>query len=232
MRVTGKRFGAYWFLIILIGLCVGVEAVLGLSDAGFLADGRLRAQAYEYGGFWNGLLKGWQPNYAAQPWAMFFTYAFLHGGLVHLAVNMITLWSLGRVAQDRVGTGGFMLLYTGSALGGAGGFALLGTQLAPMVGASGALFGLAGGLLAWNYVDRYTYTEGLWPVARTAVLLALMNLVLWWAMDGQLAWETHLGGFLAGWILALLIDPRGREAEESPVSPTAETPDHEALDGR
>lgn len=185
-----------------------------LSDAGLLSDGRLRERAYEYGGFWVGLLKGWQPNYTLQPYVMFGSYAFLHSGLVHLAVNMITLWSLGQVVLDRVGSGGFALLYVGSILGGAGGYALLGTQLAPMVGASGALFGLAGGVLAWNYVDRYTFTEGLWPVARAAALLALMNVVLWWAMDGLLAWETHLGGFLAGWVLATLIDPRGREAEE------------------
>ncbi len=213
VMTTRGRFGSHWLLTALIGACVVIEAVLSLSDFGWLADGRLRAQAYEYGGFWNGLLKGWQPNYAAQPYAMFFTYAFLHAGLAHLAVNMITLWSLGRVVQDRVGMGGFAVLYVGSALGGAGGFALLGTQLAPMVGASGALFGLVGGLLAWNCVDRYTFTEGLWPVARAVGLLTLMNLVLWWAMNGQLAWETHLGGFLAGWVLALLIDRRGREAE-------------------
>ena len=186
------------------------------ADAGLLSDTRLRGRAYEYFGFWSGLLKGgWLPNYAAQPYTMFCSYAFLHAGPVHLIVNMLTLWSLGKIVCDRVGTGGFALLYFGAALGGAGGFAILGTQLSPMVGASGALFGLAGGLLAWNYVDRYTFIEGLWPVARAAALLIAMNLVLWWAMKGQLAWETHLGGFVAGWVLALLIDPRGRPEEDA-----------------
>ena len=42
----------------------------------------------------------------------------------------------------------------------------------------------------------------------------LLNLLLWWAMDGQLAWETHLGGFLAGWVMALLADPRPREGAD------------------
>jgi membrane associated rhomboid family serine protease len=79
-----------------------------------------------------------------------------------------------------------------------------------MVGASGALFGLAGGLLAWNYVDRFTFRERLWPVARVVLFLVAMNLAMWWALEGQLAWETHLGGFIVGWITALLIDPRGR----------------------
>lgn len=191
---------------------MGIEAVLLAADYGLTADTRLRGWVYEYCGFWTGLLGNWQPNYTAQPYAMFVTYAFLHAGPMHLIVNMITLWSLARVVRDRVGTGGLGLLYAGSALGGAGGYALLGTNLAPMVGASGALFGLVGGLLAWNYVDRYTFAEGLWPIARAAVLLIALNLVMWWAMDGQMAWQTHLGGFVGGWVLALLIDPRGRAA--------------------
>jgi membrane associated rhomboid family serine protease len=141
---------------------------------------------------------------------MFLTYGFLHGGLLHLVVNMVTLWSLGLAVLDRVGSRGFVLLYAASLLGGALGFALLASTLAPMVGASGALFGLAGGLLAWGYVDRFTLQEALWPVARAAGLLLLMNVVMWWALDGQLAWETHLGGFVAGWVAALMIDPRPR----------------------
>ena len=109
-----------------------------------------------YGGFWVGLLQSWTPNYPSQPYLMFLTYGFLHGGLLHLVVNMVTLWSLGHAVIDRVGTRGFVLLYAASLLGGAAGYALLASTLAPMVGASGALFGLAGGLLAWGYVDRFT----------------------------------------------------------------------------
>jgi membrane associated rhomboid family serine protease len=164
--------------------------------------------AYEYAAFWPGLLDNWQANYAAQPYIMFVTYGFLHSGPVHLAVNMVTLLSLGRAVLARVGQRGFILLYVGASLGGGVGFWLLASGLRPMVGASGALFGFVGGLLAWYYVDRYTYHEGLWPIGRAILLLAIVNVVLWWAMGGQLAWETHLGGFLAGWIVALLVDPR------------------------
>lgn len=192
--------------------CTGIELVLLAADYGLTSDARLRGLVYEYCGFWTGLLNGWQSNYPSQPYLMFVTYAFLHAGPVHLIVNMITLWSLAPVVRDRVGTLGLALLYAGSALGGAGGYAILGTNLAPMVGASGALFGLVGGLLAWNYVDRYTFAEGLWPIARAALLLIALNLVMWWSMNGQMAWQTHLGGFMAGWVLALLIDPRGRAA--------------------
>lgn len=174
---------------------------------------RLRSTVYENGGFWVGLLRSWSPNYVLQPYAMFFTYGFLHGGLLHLVVNMLTLWSISLPVLERVGTRGFLLLYGAALIGGAMGYAQLASTLAPMVGASGALFGLIGGLLAWAYVDRYAWKEALWPVVRAIALLGLLNLVLWWTMDGQLAWETHLGGFAAGWLTALLIDPRPRSLD-------------------
>ena len=197
-------------VVVILCLCTGIELILLIGDFGLLGAGRSRILAYEYAGFWPGLLDNWTPNYPAQPILMFLTYGFLYGGIMHLLVNMITLWSLGRAVMERVGTRGFLLLYGLSILGGAGGYALFSAGLRPMVGASGALFGLAGGLLSWMYVDRFTHHEGLLPVFQAIVLLIVLNLILWWAMDGQLAWETHLGGFVAGWIVALMIDPRPR----------------------
>lgn len=192
----------------LILLCSGTELILTLADYGLLGEGRLRQLTYEYGGFWPGLLNNWQPNFQGQPYTMFLTYGFLHSGPLHLIINMMTLWSLGRAVQGRVGTLGFLVLYAVAILGGAFGYAFIAPGLQPMVGASGALFGLVGGLLAWMYVDRFTYGQGLLPVAQAVVLLVVLNIVLWWAMSGQLAWQTHLGGFVAGWIMAFLIDPR------------------------
>ncbi len=202
-----------WPIIVLVVLCCMVEGVLQLADFEVIGPVRLRMMAYEYGGFWSGLLQSWTPNYPSQPYLMFLTYGFLHGGVLHLLVNMITLWSLGMAVLDRVGTRGFAILYAGSLLGGAAGFALLASTLAPMVGASGALFGLAGGLLAWAYIDRFTLQEALWPVARASGLLLVLNVVMWWALDGQLAWETHLGGFVTGWLIAMLVDPRPRDLD-------------------
>lgn len=207
---TARMRSKAWPLNVLIVACCTVEIVLQLSDHGIIGTARLRTIAYEYGGFWAGLLNAWLPNYPSQPYLMFLTYGFLHGGALHLAVNMITLWSLGLAVLDRVGIKGFALLYTAALIGGGAGFALLTSTLAPMVGASGALFGLAGGLLAWGYVDRFNLQKALWPVIRIAALLLAMNLVMWWALDGQLAWETHLGGFVTGWLAAMLIDPRPR----------------------
>jgi rhomboid protease GluP len=205
-------------VITIIGVCVVIELTLQLADWGFIATTRLRQTIYEFGGFWPGLLDNWRPNFAGQPWTMFFTYSFVHGGLAHLVFNMLTLWSLSPPVIRRVGGRGFLLLYVCSIVGGAIGYSLLNSGVQPMVGASGALFGLAGGWLAWTYIDRFTAQQGLWPIAQAIVLLIGLNLVLWWAMDGQLAWETHLGGFITGWLAALMIDPRPK-AKYRPTPP-------------
>ena len=186
------------------------EVVLTLGDADIIDMPRFRSVVYEYAGFWPGLLGNWTPNYPGQPILMFLTYGFLHSGLLHLVVNMITLTSLGPPVIDRVGTSKFLLIYAFSILGGAVGFAILSDTFRPMVGASGALFGLAGAILAWEYIDRFTLREALWPVIRAVVLLIALNVVLFFAMDRLLAWEAHLGGFVLGWIAAILVDPRSR----------------------
>lgn len=191
-------------------ICVLVEVLLQMGDLGVFGPPRLRQWAYENGGFWSGLLRDWTPNYTLQPYLMFVSHGFLHGGLLHLLINMFTLYSLSQGVVERVGPWRFLTLYFASMIGGAIGFGILADTVYPMVGASGALFGLAGALMAWNSVDRYVYRLDLWPLARVGLLLVVINLVMWWAMDGQLAWQTHLGGFIVGWIVALVLDPRGQ----------------------
>jgi membrane associated rhomboid family serine protease len=199
-----------WSVYAIIAVCALVELVLLAGDLGLIGVPRLRMLAYQYGGFWVGLLGSWRPNYAAQPYLMFLTYAFLHGGPVHLLVNMLTLYSLGRLVIWRVGQARFLMLYAISALGGALGFAALSSKVQPMVGASGALFGLVGAWIAWDYIDRFTLSEPLLPVLRPILILIVLNVVFYYAMGGFLAWETHLGGFIAGFFGAFLIDPRSR----------------------
>lgn len=190
---------------LLAALSCIIEAFLCLSDFGLLGSpSQLRLFAYHFGAFWPGLLADWKPNYAAQPYLMFLTYGFLHSGAMHLLVNMITLFSLSKTILDRVGQASFLAIYFGAGLGGAAGFALLAPDLRPMVGASGALFGLFGAVLAW----RYRENDGRVQVAGVISVLAALNLVLWYAMDGQLAWQAHLGGFLSGWAIALLFKPK------------------------
>ena len=140
--------------------------------------------------FWAGLLHGWKPNYAAQPVVMFFSYGWLHAGPGHLIGNLGALVWLGPPMLARFGALGFSALWGACLLGGATGFALLTSSPAPMVGASGALFGLAG---AW-LVGEIRRSRGL--------------------QGGHLAWETHLGGLATGLTFAALW--KGKNADERP----------------
>lgn len=184
-----------------------VEITLQLADAGLLGIPRLRLLTYQNTAFWPGLLHGWIPNYAAQPYTMFLTYAFVHGGLTHLIFNMVTLVSLGVAVIRDIGQIGFLVIYAVSTLTGALVFVIFTTSSQPMVGASGALFGLAGALVWWNIA--YTFQQDttvtvkaalvLWPIT----ILILLNVFMYYGFDKNVAWETHLGGFIGGVLVAL-----------------------------
>lgn len=202
----------YPVVIAIAAICVLAELILLLADYGIAFGETLRGRAYQYGGLWAGLLYDWTPNYAAQPYTMLFSHAWLHAGILHLVVNMLTLLGVSGILIDRIGQWRFALLYGLSILGGALGFVLLTSQTDPMIGASGGLFGLVGAYVAWDYVDRFTAQRRMWPVIRLVLYLLIFNLVTWWLTGGRLAWEGHLGGFLTGWAAAQLIDPRSRPA--------------------
>jgi rhomboid protease GluP len=197
-------------LLGLIGLCCGVELVLIAADYGLVGTPRWRGLAYQNGAFWAGLLFNWRPNYGAQPWLMFVTYAFLHSGFWHLAGNMLTLFFLGGIVEERVGRGGLAALYAVSAIGGAAVFGAMTSSPQPMVGASGALFGLAGAWQYWEWSDRRQQGLSRWPVWRIVLGLVFLNAVLWVLLRGLLAWEVHLGGFIAGWAGAVALMRMGK----------------------
>lgn len=189
----------------LILLDLGIELALQIGDL-LPVMARLRETVYENAAFWPGLLTDWTGNYPGQRWVMFVSYGFLHGGLGHAVFNMMTLGVLGARCIERIGSLRFLLLYLGAMIAGAGVFGLLSQGYAPMVGASGALFGLAGAILAWIWDDAPSIRAALAPVGRILLWLIGINVVMYLAMQGQLAWETHLGGFLAGWVLGLALD--------------------------
>lgn len=181
------------------------ELVLTGAQHGFWGSAAWRALSLQYGGFWAGLLHGWRPNYTGQPVAMFASYAFLHAGFTHLLGNLLGLLFLGAPAVARVGARGFLMLYAASVLGGAAVFGLMATSAAPMVGASGAIFGLAGAATLWDW-QRLRRP---WRTGGIVAGLVLFNLVTLISTGGLLAWQTHLGGFVAGWLVALWVGRRG-----------------------
>jgi membrane associated rhomboid family serine protease len=183
--------------------CCAIEGVLQAADHGWIGSARWRSLAYQNAGFWAGLLRDWRPNYAAQPYLMFLTYSGLHGGFGHLLGNMVALFALGPLVAARTGERGFLALWLVSVLGGAAAFGILSQSPQPMVGASGALFGLAGAWKAWDWQEARRSGAPVWPILLWVAGLAALNLVLWVIEDGLLAWETHLGGFAAGWAWAI-----------------------------
>jgi membrane associated rhomboid family serine protease len=190
-----------------IVVCCAIEAGLTLLGSTALGMPGLRNAALVLGAFWPGLLGQWDPIWPGQPVLMFFTHAFLHGGLLHLIMNMLVLAHLGRETAQRLGQWGFVLVYMLCAAAGGGMFALVSSAPGPMVGASGAIFGLFGLTQFWEWQTRRALGADMGPVWRTTLGLVVMNVVLWALTGGYLAWEAHLGGWVAGVALGMMVTP-------------------------
>ncbi|XAS67478.1 rhomboid family intramembrane serine protease [Micrococcaceae bacterium Sec5.7] len=144
-----------------------------------------------------------------EPWRMI-TAAFLHspGFILHIVLNMYTLWIFGQALEPLLGRIRFLGIYLLSAFGGSVGYLLLtpayipGQPLAGVVGASGAIFGLFGAMLV---VQRHRGgdTRQLW------VLIAINGVIGF--MIPQIAWQAHLGGLVTGGLCAAVVayTPRG-----------------------
>jgi len=193
-------------------LCIAIEGILALSDMGFVGAPDWRSMAYRYGAFWNGLFEGWQPLFPGQIVTMFLTHAFLHSGGLHLVGNMVAVLALGGIVVARRGGSGFAVVFLLSAIAGAAAFALIGPDDNPMVGASGAVFGLIGAWKFWEYEVRRNWKLPMSPLWRMLAGLVVLNVILWVALGGLLAWEAHLGGFVAGWVWAALTTRHHRAA--------------------
>jgi rhomboid protease GluP len=185
-------------LVLLVGFIALVEVVLSLADAGVIGDPALRTRAFQSGAFWADLLRGGTPLYPAQPAAMFVTHALLHGGLLHMAMNMTILLALGRLTADQYGPGTILPVFLAGAVAGGAVFGLIADGAYPMVGASGAVFAFLGVWTVWDWYRHRAHGASVSPVLTRVAVLAGLNVVLYAGLDGMLAWEAHLGGFVAG----------------------------------
>jgi membrane associated rhomboid family serine protease len=142
--------------------------------------------------FEHGALYG--PLVAAGDWHRLLTAAFLHYGPIHLGMNMLALWWIGRPLEDWLGPVRYLLLYVVSGLAGSAG-ALIANPTAVTVGASGAIFGILGAAIVLE--RQQTYVLG-----GSAITLLVVNLAFTFAVPG-ISIGGHLGG-LAGGALAIL----------------------------
>ncbi|MEM8633342.1 MAG: rhomboid family intramembrane serine protease [Pseudomonadota bacterium] len=182
-----------------LALICAPELTLWAADMGWIGSPLWRPLSVQNGAFWPGLLRDWQPNYAAQPWTMFLSYAVLHISPWHLLGNALVLWWLGPQVIAYMGRRGFLITWTASALLGGASFALLSKGTVPMVGASGCVFGLMGAVVTY----RYLLHNRLWTAAGMLGGIVLLHLLTLALQQTGLAWQPHLGGFVTGMGLAL-----------------------------
>lgn len=158
------------------------------------------------------------------PWS----YSLLHGGVAHLAVNMVWLAAFGSPLANRIGALRFVLFWLVTSLAAVGlHFVLHSHEAVPLVGASGAISGMMGAAARFGF--RIHRDEGKAAFAGRILSIpavfrsrsAVTFLAVWMAInflmgfgfgspDGEasIAWEAHIGGFLAGFFGVRLFDRR------------------------
>lgn len=156
------------------------------------------------------------------------TYSFLHGGLAHLAINMVWLAAFGSPLANRIGILRFLMFWTATALGAVAlHFIIYPDSATPLVGASGSISGMMGA--AARFAFRIDRAAGR-PAFSGRILSipevfrsrqAVTFLIVWLAVnllvglgvgapgeDSQIAWEAHIGGFVVGFFALRLFDRR------------------------
>jgi rhomboid protease GluP len=144
------------------------------------------------------------PLVFAGQWWRLFTAMFLHFGILHLALNMWCLWQLGFLAEFLFGRVRFLVLYILSGLGGAA-LSLLVHPTVVSAGASGAIFGLAGGVAAFLWLRRRDFhSTTLTRVLPSVATFIGYNLLFGFSQSG-IDNAGHVGGLIVGAVLGALV---------------------------
>ena len=134
------------------------------------------------------------------------TANYLHGGLMHIMFNMIALYSLGQVIESLIGKMKFFIAYTLSGIGGT----VLSSSMSiyfspnnfvPSVGASGAVFGIAGCLVVLAIYRRSKGIDLLYRINYQPLVVMLgLNLIMGQMVDRIDNWG-HIGGLITGCVI-------------------------------
>jgi rhomboid protease GluP len=179
----------------LVGMNVAVFAVMALTGVSPAAP--TSVQLLKWGANWGPLSLG------AEPWRILASN-YIHGGIIHIALNMWCLWNLGFLAERVFDPWTYVLTYTFCGL--AGSLASLWWHpMAVGVGASGAIFGLAGALIAALYLGHL-------PISKQAIQGTLKSLLtfagynlFFGAVARGIDNSAHIGGLLAGLALGAVL---------------------------
>ncbi|MCX4787933.1 MULTISPECIES: rhomboid family intramembrane serine protease [unclassified Streptomyces] len=183
---------------ILLALNVAVFIVVYVKGS-LLQDLTLLGRAnFYYGGPPEGVAEG--------QWYRLVTSMFLHQEVWHIAFNMLGLWWLGGPLEAALGRARYLTLYLLSGLAGSALTYWLAAPNQPSLGASGAIFGLLGATAV--LMRRLNYDM------RPVFALLAVNLVITFNPWGGIAWQAHVGGLIAGTLIAIgmVHAPRERRA--------------------
>jgi membrane associated rhomboid family serine protease len=136
-------------------------------------------------------------------WWRILTSAFLHEGLLHIGVNMVSLWSLGRFIETIAGPTRMAVIYFASLIASGLGIVYLSSPAQAAVGtlgASGAIFGLFGALFAIGFKLG---PPGM-RLVRDNIGILVLNLVITFTVPA-ISWQAHMSGLVAGFFLTLLL---------------------------
>lgn len=196
-----------WVTLTLIALCLAVGAI---AQWALTFNGAATTPALE------GLFFG-----ANQPvlvregqWFRLVTANYLHGGVAHLVMNMLSLYTVGSALERMLGRRALLALYLFAGLTGAlGSDALVSVRFS--VGASTSLFGLVGALAVVHLRNRHTTPAHLLPTGDFWRNTLFMNALLVIAAP-NIDHLGHLGGLLGGALLAWVLDVRPYQPEVRP----------------
>jgi membrane associated rhomboid family serine protease len=130
-----------------------------------------------------------------QPWRMF-TSIFIHESIIHVGFNMYSLWIVGPALESMLGRVRYLVLFFVAGFGGSVGVLLIAPANQPVLGASGAIFGLFGAyfIIARRLGGNATYF----------LVIIVINLVIGFIPGSGIAWQAHVGGLVAGAAVALV----------------------------
>jgi rhomboid protease GluP len=137
------------------------------------------------------------PETLAQPWRLVGA-TFLHGGALHLAMNMWALWDTGRIAERFYGNSQFLLIYLVSGVFGSLTSLFFAARTGVSIGASGAVFGVMGALLAALFLKHHKLPPGLARSMRGSMLAFTVFSLFMGFTSSHVDNSAHVGGLLAG----------------------------------
>lgn len=140
------------------------------------------------------------------------TAMFLHEGIFHVGVNMLSLYFIGSFFEQLAGRGKYIAIYLLSGLAGNVAALALARVLSFEVGASTAIFGIFAALLVHVYRNRHAYPS---QVLGQLVFWMGLNLVITFTQS-NISWQGHVGGIVGGVVAIELITRFGRRALRAP----------------